>query len=157
MASVDTTIHGAPTTDRLLIRRTELALRIAAEEIHDFAGTLVPTGGEIAAARTLAVLHRRYKTLAVLSARIVRAATWTQVAAQLHVEPATAEALYGDAEERWRTGDPQPWAPSGRAFAAGQVDAAPIVIDTEADADAAAEALAAHRPTGTCGCAPAPR
>jgi hypothetical protein len=146
--SVATLVSSA---DARLIRRTLLARAIAARDLHTNTLDLAcqaagnsPDGG-IGAARRFGVLHKRYKTLTVLTARIAQQATWAQVATWLGVTAETAYALYGDAERRWRDGDPQPWAPTlcgGRDTATTVTGAAPIVIDTEADADAAAADLA---------------
>lgn len=140
--------------DQQLIRRTLLARAIAARDIHVCTHTLAAppadgpgsgTGdGGIDDARRVGLLHKRYKTMAVLAARIVDGASWDQVAAALGVAPRTARALYGPAEERWRSGDPQPWAPALDGVAGPVVitGAAPIELATEADLAAANAELA---------------
>lgn len=96
--------------------RTELALRIAAKDLstHAAAAVIAPPAtapDRIAAARRLAVLEKRYKTMAVLAARIVDRAPWDDIGHALGVDGDLAARLYADAETRWLDGDPAPWAP----------------------------------------------
>jgi hypothetical protein len=119
------TIRGVATEttmgsrDLALRRRTLLARCIAARDMHVYTLAFVATfgeegedgGGDILAARQLGVLYKRYKVLAVLTARIVHGASWAQVAEWLGVKEDTARALFERAEQRWRDSDPAPWAP----------------------------------------------
>lgn len=149
-----------------LQRRTLLARCIAARDAHQYALAFVgafgeeeETGaGDILAARRLSMLVQRYRVLAVLTARIVRGATWPQVAAALGVEESMARGMYADVESRWRAGDPAPWNPQTAGGAAMRV-APPIVIDPARIDDVAAELdgyFAAHtddpdeRPCTSC-------
>ncbi|MBO2461655.1 hypothetical protein [Actinomadura violacea] len=141
---------AARTAPDFLARRTELARTVAARDIHDatLALTCLHTPDEdcIRASRHLNVLQKRFKTLCVLSERILNGASWETIAGQLGVTAATAKALYASPEQRWRAGDPQPWAPvlTGPDAMATVVGAAPIVIDTPAQADAVETELAAY-------------
>ncbi|MFF4777505.1 hypothetical protein ACFY05_32080 [Microtetraspora fusca] len=109
---------------------------VAAQDADGLAESLDPC-------KTLDVLAQRYRTLAVLHARIVNGASWAQVAGRLGIEASTARALYEEPEKRWRQGDPRPWAVQAArlALAAARADLPPADLDINPGnaADLAAE------------------
>ncbi|MFB9880847.1 hypothetical protein ACFFMN_23095 [Planobispora siamensis] len=106
-------------SEELLKRRTETAHAIAAEDIRAYTATVAARALDpdldvtemIDAAREMAARDRRFRVLTVLRARICTGASWDQIGALLTIDADTAKALYADAEQRWRDGDPAPWAP----------------------------------------------
>lgn len=103
-----------------LRRRTRLALAVAGRELRAALMTTVTTFGEdhaptasyTALALRQEILFKRQKIMAVLCDRIVCGASWEAIAARLGKDPAEVESVYGPMEERWRDGDPAPWAPA---------------------------------------------
>lgn len=102
-----------------LRRRTRLALSAAAAELSDEALALVATFGEedfepgnyTVIARRINALSHRAQVLAVLCDRIVRGATWDQVARRRGLTADQVRQIYQVMEDRWRAGSTAPWAP----------------------------------------------
>lgn len=114
-----------------LQRKTRAALAFSVHELHAYTLALLATFGEedfeptsdLALSRRVGALFQQYKTMSVITAVVVRGASWAQVAAALGMEEGTARALFGEAVARWCNGDPAPWAPvvqtpAGRAVRA---------------------------------------
>jgi hypothetical protein len=105
--------------DAELMRRTRLALAVAARDLNEYVMSLAVTYGEdevdpdgfyTRLARHASKLFVRVKVLSVLSDRIVRGTPWETIGGRLGMLPSDVVGIYGPMEERWRGGDPAPWA-----------------------------------------------
>lgn len=109
--------RGDPDSD--LRALTRLALSQALRELVDLSLSLVPTFGEeglrpgsyAGVTRRIGVLYKRVRVLGVLNERIVLGAPWTVIDHYLGRPAGYCEEVFAEMEQRWRSGDPAPWAP----------------------------------------------